>query len=138
MGIACRAVMITLLTGSLGKYVAYAAMAVALAGGAAWALHTHDARVRAEQQVAIDRATTAEITRQHAVTVAALEQTAAEAEMRAGYFENIRTTINAQTVTTACAGSPAIRSLLDGLRRPAGGSPGTASADPGQPANLSH
>lgn len=128
--------MITLLTGAAGKYIAYAAMAAALAGGAAFMLHEHDVRVLAEQQVAIDKATATEVAKQHAATVAALEQSAAEAQARAATFAQIKAAIHAQPVTKTCVGSPAIGAALDGLRRSAVRGAGTAPADPGKPAKL--
>lgn len=119
-----------------GRLVGYGALIVALSGGVAWVLHTHDARVRAEQQLATDRVMAAEVERQHAATVAALEQAADEAQARAATIEQIRTAIDVQPVTTSCAGSPAVRAAVDGLRRTAGGRPGTASANPGKSAKL--
>jgi hypothetical protein len=128
--------MLALLTSAAGRYIGYAALAVSLAGGAAWILHTHDARVRAEQQIAIDAVTAGEVAWQHAATVAALEQTAADAQARATALEQIRTAIHAAPITTSCAGSPAIRALLDGLRGQAVRGPRAAASDPGQPAKL--
>lgn len=129
--------MIAALMKLAGGYVGYAALAVSLAGGAAWMLHTHDQRVLAEAQTAIDAATSTELARQHAATLAALEQSAAEAQARAATFEQIKAAIHAQPITKVCAASPAVRAVIDGLRQSAGG-PHATSADPGQPANLSH
>lgn len=112
--------LLSLLTGAAGKYIAYGALAVSLAGGAAWLLHTHDQRVLAEQQVAIDQATAAELAKQHAATVAALEQSAAEAQARAATFEQIKAAIHAQAVTKFCIGSPAVGAALAGLRASGG------------------
>ena len=53
--------------------------------------------------------------------VAALEAQAAEAAAQAARIEPIRRVIHAAPKTNACADSPAIRAVLDGLRQGAGG-----------------
>ncbi len=128
--------MMALFAGSLGRYAMYAALAVAVAGGAAWVIHEHDNRVRAEQQLAIDKANAAAIEADHARAIAALEQAATEARDRADNLERLKARVHAQPVTTACVQSPAVRAALDGLRQH-GGSPGATSAGAGKPAILS-
>jgi len=115
---------LALLTGPLGKYAGYVALAIGLLVAAAGALHAHDNALRAEIQAASDRAiATAQ------VASAAHEVTALEAQAKANAetinrLNAIREATHAAPKTTACATSPAVRSLLDGLRGHAPGGPG--------------
>ena len=113
--------LVSLLTGPLGKYVAYAAAGVALAGAVAFWFHEHDARVRAElvasQQVARIAAMEADAAR---INVA-LTQAQTEAEARAVVIAPARKAIANAPASNACAQSPAIAAAISGLRTHAAG-----------------
>jgi membrane protein involved in colicin uptake len=98
------------------KWGLYAALAI----GALYVLHLHDNAVRA----AMDAKATAAIAEQSAadqvrVDAAVKAKNAAEHARRTA-MQNLRDTINAEPHSTACATSPALRDLFNGLRGPSG------------------
>lgn len=106
--------MIAFLVSPLGRWAVVAAVLAALSG---WAWLE-----RAGRQAANARAVAAEAQAEaQARAVAALETQAAEAAAQAARIEPIRRVIHAAPKTNACADSPAIRAVLDGLRQSAGG-----------------
>jgi hypothetical protein len=101
-------------TSPLGRWVVAALVALCLV---TWARAE-----RAGRHAANERAAAAE----EAVTgrdraIAALEGRMADLAAQAARRETIVRTINAQPRTTACVATPAVRSLLDGLRQPGAG-----------------
>jgi type VI protein secretion system component VasK len=105
---------IAFLVSPLGRWAVVAAVLAALSGWA-WLERAgrHAANVRAEAAEAQAEAAARAIT--------ALEAQAADAAAQAARIEPIRRVIHAAPKTNACADSPAIRAVLDGLRQGAGG-----------------
>lgn len=127
--------LVSWISGSAGKYLGYAALAGCIVTGSAWLLHEHDLGVRAQQQVAIDKADAEAVAQDHAREVAALEATAAEAQRRASILEQLKVQIHAAPSSNACIASPAIRILLDGLRSTGNGA-GATSGRAGKSAGV--
>lgn len=113
--------MLSLFTGSIGKFAMYAALAVALMGGAAVIKHQYDAGIIAEvaakqaaANLAIERADNARI-------VAELQARAITAETEAANYASIKGAIaHAQPSSFSCIRSAAGRAALDGLRHNSG------------------
>ncbi len=106
--------MIAFLLSPLGRWAAMAAVLAALSG---WAWLE-----RAGRHAATARADAAEAqAAAKARAISALETQAAEAAAQAARIEPIRRVIHAAPKTNACADSPAIRAVLDGLRQGTGG-----------------
>jgi hypothetical protein len=77
---------------------------------------------RAGRHAAIERAAAAEeAVAGRELAIAALEGRMKDLAAQAARRETIVRTINAQPRTTACVATPAVRSLLDGLRQPGAG-----------------
>jgi hypothetical protein len=109
------------LTGPLGKFAMIGAGVVGLLlAGALW-LHSHDNAVRAAMQASADKAIAAQQTVDHQHEVDALAAVAADAAARARASSDLRSKIHALPPTASCATSPAVRSLLDGLRNHSNG-----------------
>jgi hypothetical protein len=108
--------MMALLLGPLGKFAAIGAVVAGLLlAGALW-LHRHDDAVRAAMQASADKAIAAQQAVDHQHEVDALAAVAADAATRANISSALRSKIHALPSTSACAGSPAVGALLDGLR----------------------
>jgi hypothetical protein len=105
-----------LVTGTAGKYILYAGLAVTLAGGAAVLKHEYDASIiasvaakQAAANLVIERADNARI-------IAELQTRAITAETEAANYASIKGAIAHAKASSACASSPAMRAALDGLR----------------------
>ncbi|CAH2606498.1 conserved protein of unknown function (plasmid) [Rhodovastum atsumiense] len=109
--------LLSLLSGTAGRYVAIGLAVVAVIGAAWGAVALHDRDVRAAlvaQQQAAQVA--ADLAQQRRVT-AALGTALAAANARAAETADIKEAIDHATATDGCAQSPAMRALLDGLRK---------------------
>jgi hypothetical protein len=100
-----------------------AAIAAAVYG---WVVLVHNPGVRAELQAEISAAVTTERLRLEQLASAALAAQAAESAEREAGRVVTRERIIRVPVTTACAGSPAVRHAVDSLRQPPAG-PGAPS-----------
>ena len=100
--------MIALLMGPLGKLVGIAALCFTLAAAAAVALHAHDAHVLAAAQAA-----------NRAHEIAALEAQSSDHQKQLAQLNLLKGKTHAAAPSSACAHSPAVGALLDGLRHPA-------------------
>ena|ERR1700722_3513550 len=103
-------------TGLWGKLMLGMGLALALGAGAMALLHAHDNMVLAKAQVSQDRAIAAAVATANAKAQTALETAVAEATARTAQHDTIESKINAQPQTSACVNSPAIKSMLDGVR----------------------
>jgi hypothetical protein len=106
------------------------AMAViaAIAVGAFW-LHSHDNAVRAAMQADANKAIAAAQAADAEHEKVAVAAVASDATKRAVIYTTIKETTHAAPVTSACANSPAVSALLDGLRH----SNGSGAPAPGRP-----
>lgn len=107
--------LLSLLTGGLGKIIGIGALAVSLLSGGLYLLHQHDNAVRAEMQVAADQAIAAAQEADAKKADEALTAAHAEAAKRIASITAIKEKTHVATPTTACAHSPAVRAMLDGL-----------------------
>lgn len=121
---------LALLIGPLGRIGLYVVGALAVIAAAAFIVHEHDARIRAEDAAHVAAVTAAEELRQSKANAAALSVSLADAQARATATATTKTEIARAPVTNGCAASPAVAAALDGLRRAAGAGSG-APANPG-------
>ena len=124
-----------LLSGPIGKWIGYAALAVTMAGAAWWVVGEHDSAVRGALLAEQRAAQLVQLQAQHERTVAALESEAASERARADAMATARRMIANAPITTACADSPAVRAALDGLRSKPSAAPG-APGGAKQPAGV--
>lgn len=113
--------MIAFLAGPLGKLAGYAAIAAGVLVALLVWLHNHDNAVRAAMQASADKAIAAQAVVDHQHEVDALSAYAADAAARARASSDLRSKTHAVPSTSACANSPAVRALTDGLRNRANG-----------------
>ena len=99
---------------SKGGMIAMAVVAALIAGGL-W-LHHHDNSVRAAMQARADKAIAAQQAVDAEHEKAAIAAVASDAQKRAVVFTSIKDQTHAAPATSACATSPAVRALLNGLR----------------------
>ena len=116
---------LSLITGGLGKALGIGALAVSLLGGGLWLLHQHDNAVRAEMQVAADKAIAAAQEADAQKAASALASAHAEAAKRIASITAIKEKTHSAPVTSACANSPAVRAMLGGLLGPGSNGPRT-------------
>ena len=108
--------MLSLLTGTVGKYAMYAGLVVMAMGGVAVLKTQYDVSIiskvaakEAAESLAVERADNARI-------IAELQTRAVTAEADAAYYASIKGAIAHAQTSNACIRSPAIRSTIDGLR----------------------
>lgn len=89
------------------KLIAGALLVLALVGTGAYLLHAHDARVLAAAQAA---------SRAH--EIAALEAQSSDHAKQLATLNTLKQRTHAAPSGAACASSPAVRALLDGVRHP--------------------
>ncbi len=108
---------LSLLTGPLGKWIAYAGIALAIVAAAAFALHEHDARIRAADAARVAAATQAAQLREAQAATVAVQTVADEASARLAAVTSLKQRIAAAPAPVACAVAPAtIRAALAGLK----------------------
>lgn len=123
--------MIPLLSGPIIKLIGGGLVALCLTGGATYAVHQYNSLIEARSEVAMQAFRIEAMQRDHDKTVAALEQSAAEASARALAMQSTRKAIANAPDTKGCATSGAIAAAVAGLRsssaaRGAGASPSRA------------
>ncbi len=121
---------LALLTGPFRRVAIYTTVALAIVGAGAVALHQHDRRVLAEQAAAEAAAVAAQQVADMRRAVDAANAEAEAATARANAAANVKREIARAPVTVACAASPAVRVVLDGMRG-TGGSGAGAAGSPG-------
>ena len=99
---------------SKGGMIAMGVIAALIAGGL-W-LHHHDNAVRAAMQTSADKAIAAQQAVDAEHEKVAIAAVASDAQKRAVVFTSIKDKTHAAPVTSACANSPAVAALLNGLR----------------------
>ena len=100
--------MIAFLMGPLGKLAGIAMLALALLAGVTWAVHEHDAKVLAAARA-----------ENRAHEIAALEAQSSDHAKQLALLNSLKRKTHAAPPSNACASSPAVRALLDGVRHPA-------------------
>lgn len=113
--------MLSLITGGVGKYVAYGALAVSLFGAAAYAKHEYDAMITAQVTAQIAAKTAAEVLAteraDNARLTSALAERDAKAVAQAAAAATLKGNIaNAKPSSFSCIRSDAGRITLGGLR----------------------
>ena len=98
------------------KWGLYAALAI----GALYVLHLHDNAVRAAMDAKAATAIAAQTAADQVRLTAAQKALAISEKTRIAETQHLRDKINAEPHSTACATSPAMRDLFDGLRGPSG------------------
>lgn len=111
--------MLSLLISPVAKLAGGALLALSLAGGAAFLVHQHDNRVRAEVAAAEAAARLVTERADHARLVSVLEDRATAAEARAASTATIQRAISDAPASTACSQSAPMRAVVNGMRRPA-------------------
>ena len=107
----------TILASSTARKLAMLGVAAgALLGTGLYARHEHSVAAALHVQVAAEQAQVAEVTADAARNQAALESAAADAARQETAVQAIRSQIDESEKSTNCAGSPAVRALLNGLR----------------------
>ena len=121
---------LALLSGPLGRWAAYAAIAACVVTALAVGWYEHDQRILAEQAAREAAAVAVQQLADARAATAAVQAEAEAAIARANAATTIKTEIHRAPPTIACAASPAVRAALDGLRRPAAGD--RPPGDPGR------
>lgn len=118
----------------IGPAMGAALVLFAAAGGWSWLRLVHDPAIRAEYAAELEAQVAAEreAGQRHAMRV--LAEADAEHRRRLAEASTLRERIIRVPVTTACAASPAVAAVLDGLR-PGPGAAG-AARDPAAAARL--
>lgn len=112
--------MLALLTGSVGKWALYGAVALSLCGGVAVIKHQYDAGIIAKV-AAKEAAVNLETERaDSARLVVALTTRATVAEAQAASLSHIREAIARAKPSNSCAASGPVRAVVAGLRGDAG------------------
>lgn len=123
--------MIQFLSGPIIKLIGGSLVALCLMGGATYAVHQYNSLIEARGEVAMQTFRIEVMQRDHDRTVAALEQSAAEASARATTMQATRKAIANAPDTKGCATSGAVAAAVAGLR--AGSAARGAGAAPSRP-----
>jgi hypothetical protein len=124
-GLAFLAPVAKFLAPYLSKAILWIVIVVAVVGGL-WYLDPYRAKAaQLQAQIAQDQANAVALQKRTALIIQQLTSDAADAQAAALHYASIKRNISNAPHTASCAGSPAIRSALDGLRdqTAAGGPP---------------
>lgn len=122
---------LALLSGPFGRFALYAGLVVAMIGAGAWIVHEHDRRILAERAAEESAAVAATQIADMRKAVQAASDEARAATDRANATAIAKREIARAPVTVACAASPAIVSVLAGMRGPGGSGASAAGSPPG-------
>lgn len=116
--------LLSLVTGGSGPLILIGALLLATNAGTAWVTHKVDQsaleslqRRYAEQAAADNAKALAQLQAHDAAVNKALTELAQERDARAAEVQSLRNRIKSVPKTRACVDSPAIRALVDGLRK---------------------
>lgn len=118
-------------TGPIIKLIGGGVVALCLMGGVGYAFHQYNSLIEARGEAAMQTFRIEVMQRDHDRTVAALEQSAAEASARAIAMQSTRKAIANAPDTKGCATSGAVAAAVAGLR--AGAAARSAGAAPSRP-----